>query len=550
MKNKVYVVLAALLIMLSMSRCKEDEPYNSLSVLSAPKATLNITDVKDSSFVLSLSSDMKGYAAFVIYDDTSAVAPTQQNLIEQNLDAAFTGLSAIEKDGTLSWTIGPLDPNKSYEIFAATSNADGVISDIVTEIIKTTDNVSPSLVGYTPSSGHDGVAVSSTFTLTYDEAIAFDDTKSVSLTYYSTGVVSAIPADAISVSGRNLIISQVETPVPGELIMLNMEEGAVKDLVGNPADSIYTAVVDGAIEGNAYWYIEVETINMIAVTPESGASIGDQNFAITLKFDSDMDLASGGPLPVMTYYDGLGVYTFEIPANYIDANPADSTVTLYKPELPDIGNWVSLSLPEGVFVDSKNNPNAAIESKADGAGQSGLYWLVSYGYTRDLIIGSYSAYSTSYYGSANDETDAITIEADPDDPNGVIMTGLRGSTEPVYATFDGDFGTLTFPPYSHVYMDDNGTPDDTTDDLHVYFESNSGDPMVATVYANGDFELSLIWFYSRYDQDFNYVDLDNAFVDTYFTKQPAAASVSIKSASIPKVYGTPKSHAKILDDKK
>ena len=164
-----------------------------------------------------------------------------------------------------------------------------------------------------------------------------------------------------------------------------------------------------------------------------------------------------------------------------------------------------------------------------------------------MIIGSYSAFSKSYLGAASDETDAITIAVDPDDPNGVIMTGLRGSSEPVYGSFDGDFATLTFPSYSYVYTDDNGTPSDTSDDLYVYFESNSGNSMVASIKSNGDIDLSVVWLYTRYDMSYNYVDYDNAFRYTYFTKLPSAAvTVTTKSATIPTVHGTPKPHSKII----
>lgn len=550
MRKIKYSLLASLFLSVLMVGCYDEEAYTPVAMLPAPTAEITLTDVEDESFVVNVTSSADGYISIVVTDDVTAVAPDGESLYKQLESGIYNTYAEVEAGASLSWTVGDINPNTMYKVFAVCGNPDGVVSEVVSAEILTSDKVNPELDAdaMSPGAGASGIAADEAFVLTFNEMVKLGDAPVFTLVYYYEDVTTVVPVENIVVAGNTVTVKQTYTPHPGEIIFLSVADGSVTDLVGNPADGFETGVVDGAIEGFAYWFVETAPVDMLVSLPEAGGSTSDPNFAVTVKFDAAMTFADNDVLPVLTYFDGTGVYTIEVPGEDIVANEADSTVTFYQSVTAEIGSWVSLSIPEDVLEDMYGNPNAAIESKADATGMEGLYFLVSYGYTRDMVLGAYSALSSSYFGPADNELDAITIIADPEDENGIIMTGLRGSGEPVYGTFDGDYGTITFPAYSHIYIDANGTPE-TTDDVHVYFESNSGEAMVATVLPNGDISLVDIWLYTFYDMDYEYAGYDNAFSSTYFTKMPDAPLV-VKSLDLSSEYRqvVPKPHKRIIEE--
>lgn len=451
MKNIILSTIAVLLVF--FVSCTKFEKFESKQLSSAPTVTLTTEEVMDSSVVVSVSSSAVGYVSFALFEGVGNAKPDSMSLIELNVSASQMGsgkvMTANEK---VMIEFTGLVQNEVYEVFAASQNADGVLSNVSGPLmIKTTDKNSPVLVGVDPGPAYDADKASDqVITLVFDEPIGSADATKFTFTYLYGGTESAAATAEVDPAYPYYVYVSQSTPAhAGDYFWLSMAEGAVSDIVGNKGGAFTSGLNDeGGIDG-LYWRAAKESwdIDVATVAPENGTAISDPEFYI--QFEAPFVVSNNADDgSVRLVVKGAGVTSvYDVPAANLIVDDNGTTVYVVKPFTPDFGESIYLEMDAGALIDDFGNPNSVIESGMDGIANEDdpvteIGWLISYGYTIDVLASNYSAECTSDF-TGDVYTFDITMAVDAEVENGVIITGLEGSDAEVKGVFDGDFGTIT-----------------------------------------------------------------------------------------------------------
>ncbi len=220
----------------------------------------------------------------------------------------------------------------------------------------------------------------------------------------------------------------------------------MKDLVGNFHPGIasgFTPAFDGLL--GLYWRTAFIPLEYEGVLPTLGDAIQDEDFEIELIFDVPMDFyrnAAGGAVYNqkhirVNYTMGPTTITVEVPQNHVSF--ASNVVTIVPPRTPVFGETISLAVDSAAFRTRYGSPVAKIPF-------GDISWLLSYGYTRDKIIGNYAV---SFINQNNEfvRTTPANITAGTN-ANIVIVNelakgyfGLETDVS-IEGVFNGDFATI------------------------------------------------------------------------------------------------------------
>ncbi|MFV0592463.1 MAG: hypothetical protein ACK5M7_13835 [Draconibacterium sp.] len=513
--------------------CTQLEDYESSEVLPQPTATLSVSAVADSSFTLDIASDKAGILGYALLDDTAA-SVAAISILSQSISGGSSTVSTSTFDltgsGNTTLHMTGLMPNTYYKVVVASSNTDGVESEVKSMIIKTDDGVGPSLVSISPSRSLDPTQTTGfNVVLTFDEPIGMVDGSKFTFTYYVEGVeMTADTAIIDPEDNKKVTVVQSYNAYAGDYVFLSFGNAAVADLSGNPVSEFASGVVEGSPVG-LYWRVENIgwDIDVTTVVPEKGTAVSDAQFAVQLKTPFPVSLSSDvedSSVRFIVKVEGKTTI-YDVPAANLEVNAADSTLTIYKPFTPTYGEMVYVEIDEGVLLDEFDNPNNVIESGIDGIANEGdlvteVGWLISYGYTRDLIIGTYTFSGVSYWEGA-DESFNVEIVADPNDESKVIINGFYGSSTPIPATFNGDFATLTVTAEEDYLLGDL-----FADSGETYFWSYEESEFIMNIQPNGDlitdpyYWLALYWVAAD-ESDEGWV---NIFTSSTWTKTGSAAA--------------------------
>lgn len=535
MKKIQLYLIAILLFGIAISSCTEFLDQETIDPETPPVASLEVSAVADSSFTLNFSSDKAGYLGYALVSDTTVMA-TALNILSGSIagESSTIANEVFESESAGSYTINisGLNPNKYYKVFCSATNANGVQSNLESYLFKTNDNYGPSLMETSPSRSLDPEqSTDFEVVLTFDEPIGSVDASKFTFKYYNEDIeATAGSAEVNPANSKQVIVKQAKEALAGDYVFLSYEEGAVKDLSGNSAAARESGIVEGAAAGlywraeNISWDFAVENI-----MPQAGSATSDLDFMVTLKAEFPVvlneDYAEGDVRFVAT--SAGKSTTYFLTADYISVT--DSNIVIYKPFTPSYGENVYLEIDEGVFLNDFDNPNGVIESGIDGIANEDdpiteVGWFMSYGYTRDLVIGTYMFSGVSYWEDSNEQFE-VEIIADPADDSKVIINGFYGSTTPIPATFDGDFGTLTV-----VCEEDYLLGDLFEDGGETYFWSYEEDKFVINISSDGNmvtdanYWLALYWVAA----DGSTEGWKNIFTGSTWTKQ----EIPDKSASI------------------
>ncbi|MFB6318549.1 hypothetical protein ACE1EF_08190 [Saccharicrinis sp. FJH54] len=485
--KKIFInIMAVLFLGVLFTGCENWEQYDSISVTPAPSLSLNLVSVMDSSVSVTMQSSAAGYLTFLITADTAMTTPDGTDLLVGN----SSGLEEINVKVAASQTVeytfmSGLEQNTPYLVYAVSSNADGVVSDVKRLEVLTDDNYKPVLVSVSPSRSSTASQENSfSVDLTFSEPVQLVDASKFSFTYYYDDTVVTVMPEDISVDGDVVTVSQSRTPYDGEYVFLSWEAGAVSDfLAGSPnmVDARVSGVIDGELAG-LYWRVQHVPFDMGngGFIPETGTAVTDNGFDIMYVFPFEVSLSEdyeAGMVNVTFWREGKSV-NLEIPADYLAVD--GDTLFISLTEAAEYGDWVSVNMEEGVVQDMYGNPNAAFESGSDFGG----HWLVSYGRDINVLAGSYKVSGTEYFSDAAEEYD-VKIEIDLVNAGQVLITGLFGSTDTIVGTFNSDFSTLTV-------MDEESLGEVNGAGSDVVFANPFGDGMsVGFVDASGNTSMPI-----------------------------------------------------------
>jgi len=439
--------------------CEADweKDYKAVTLKAPATATVSVTSIADSTALLNYSLSVTGrlYVAVVPGTDETP-APDAQAILKQTVGGAVFSKQIILNDaGALSSSVivSGLVQNTSYKVFALPVNDDGVLGEIVTtEAFSTSDHHAPVLdldSGVSPAiTGNASIDLNFKPVLTFDEPVVLAETFSIKMGYRN--VVTAeivwvdVPKDSITISGSKVTIAQPATAMNGQYVFLSIGNGSVKDRAGNSYEGVTSGIVGGYLEG-IYWRIKFSPTATQQILPADSVT-SDVSMKITLDYPIKMRFPTSGEggyvqgNVVVRYYTSTTTLDVQVPQANV-AVVKDTLVQITLPRTPVYGETVTLKMTEGVMRNAYGNPSKAI---AFGDKE----WFISYGYTRNMVIGNYVIGNlvSQFSGPITDEYNVIT-SAHPTDPNLVVISGLLGSEDDIVAEFNGDFASFNIPTY-------------------------------------------------------------------------------------------------------
>ena len=500
------VLFALSIAALALASCTEFEAETPVTYETADVPVISAEVTSDTSIKIKVEPGANtGYYAYAFV--AGEVDPAEVNpatLLAGKFAALKTEVANSAKADSLVAEIKKLSPNTKYTLVAVASDQKTqALSEVVAKTLKTTDETVPEVV----LKNYDYEVVEDTtivFSVPFDDAIALTDTAFFyvetyganydygSSSYYILRPLAQIPIPAENVAlekdGHTLTIEvPADGYAPGAFVGLFIEAGSVVNELGAVNEAFednmvitrgsYAGLQDGLIAQYAPKNFDFEC----SLAADSLLKFAD---AATVSIDL-IPQCEGAVNGLAAYGDGAVKVTavhsatgrkVEYTLSDWDIDNTTGNVYLCLDENPDFGCWVSYSVAEGIVEDLYGNKNNALEIEDQ--------LFRSYGYSLDDIVGTY-AYEF-YSNSAGDyENGELVIEAAPkievlgDNDEyecNVKFTKFAGATltNPLYAVFDLDAGTLTIPDWQQVLV----APIAETDpqDYYIYIYSTYNNP--------------------------------------------------------------------------
>lgn len=491
MKKLLYSILAAGLTLVGCTTF--DDPVTE-SYGAGPSVSIEVSAVADNSFTFTVTpASGTQFYSFVVAKGDAAQQLNASTLLKGGYSGIVGDVVEAASQATFTFDMtsngeGICSPNTTYQIYAVAANDKGIVGEVANASATTTDGVIPSPVDLKQDGASKAVAVN------FSEAVARGN-GAVTAKYYKewdilNPVTVAEEEIVVETDGSTVVFAAPTTP-DGAIVTFSWTEGAFVDSYGNKCAAFQsglnmnTGKFTGVYVSNDKVTFEVTDENVS--NPELGESFGDwTGFMGTLAFDFDLyrndNTVASGDLKVV-YKNENKTSTINLSAD--EWMVQDGKLYFILPEEPAFGDYVGLEIAEGAFTDVYGNSNAEYTLE-DG-------WLRSYGYKRDMVIGTYTLTWTSYF-DGTEATEDISIEADPDSEDGLIITGFmtafgipQSASMPVEAVFNGDYATVSIPQEQVVFSD--------TDNIFILVNADSDGDIVANVSANGNLTINHMWGY-------------------------------------------------------
>lgn len=534
MKKLLFSILA---IGMSLTGCTDWEDAVTESYGAGPSISVEVSETADSTFTFTLTpASGTNFYSYVIAEGATAKELDGQTLLKEQYSGLISDVLNTAKNASYTFNMRdeknkPLClPNKSYVIYAVAADNNGMVGDVASAVVTTTDGELPILKDYEVAEG-DSVAY-----LAFSEAVALGEGK-VSAQYFVEWAASLdeafveIAEEDIHVAVSSGVPAVAVSGVPASAtVLISWEEGAFVDSKGNKTPAFISGLnsagddFEGVVFDMADEPFEITEENV--TSPELEASFQKPLEAVfTFTFDMNVyrnERALAGDEIKVTYTHEGKATIVDVPTDCWEVQ--DNRLMFVLPEAPEYGDWVSVTIAEGTFTDIYGNPNKEVTFEDA--------WLLSYGYQRDLVVGtynmnyySYAAYSQTGNPTEKAVTEKIVIEADPESEDGILMSGFLRMTEKVKGIFNGDFAKIiiekeqiigkTTMDGTEYYFTIGGNTDDGSWELDV--DANGNLAYNSNAIATG------YWYY---DTDFNYVGTYDYTIYLEFVKQVAAQRVA------------------------
>lgn len=519
MKKIIYSILA---VGLALTGCADFDDVSSVSYGDGPAISIEVSETTDSTFTFTLTpASSTLFYSYAVVEGAEAEAIDAAALLKKQIAGINVGVLNAENNATYTYNMRdaknvPLcAPNTSYIIYAVASSKEGITGDVASYVVTTTDGENPAPKTYK----EDGAAKS--VSVTFSEAVTEGEGK-VTAQYYVewTNKFVDIAAEDISVDiDANVATITTSTVPAGATVLISWETGAFIDGKGNKCAALSSGLnAAGTAFKGVYYQIKQEPFEIADscfTAPEAGSTFSDwTKFVGKVTFEFDVyrngKTVKDGDLKVI-YTSDNKTTTVAVPASSWETNGNELIFTL--PEAPQFGDWVGVEFAEEVFTDAYGNPNKACTFEKA--------WLYSYNYKRDMVRGSYKLTFTGYFDEKVYEEN-ITIIADAENPNGVILSGFLGATTGVKAIFNGDYATITIQEEQKLMT--------TSEYIYTICGAETEDSsFVLNVDSKGNLSATSLFGYYTYDLDGKDLGWDNVAVKAQFIKQEINTA-SVKTA--------------------
>ena len=372
--------------------------------------------------------------------------------------------AAALKDTTV--TAFKLKPNTQYTVYAIGSGEKGVLSEVATKTITTTDKTAPSAFDvdeegkvtkyYFDASGIDD----GTIVIDFGDPVQYTKEGEAGITrftakyfaandYDAKGILNPqfsvdIPLDSVSISGGKVSL-QVPERIPGAIVGIYCDEGIFQNAVGlkNPAipyeavlaawssGKIATAGPVGRFETEAWSFdlpmVEDPTGKEVKMPADSIIFFQDWEAleisltAPALAEPKNVDKVCNALFPAeviqVMYTDGNNRKIIYDTDDYDRSAVSDSTIVVKLAESPEYGSSVAIQVPEGAVEDVWGNPCEEFSTAyidEDGDVFAGNYFF-SYGYTLADIVGTYTLNADTQYAGKYTNAEVVIAPAPADD---------------------------------------------------------------------------------------------------------------------------------------
>ncbi|MGE0090856.1 MAG: hypothetical protein AB7S50_15410, partial [Bacteroidales bacterium] len=324
----------------------------------------------------------------------------------------------------------------------------------------------------------------------------------------------------ISVASKVVTITQPQVAINGQYLFLSIGANSIKDRSNNYFEGVTSGIVSGYLSG-IYWRVKFAATEAQMVYPTEEVTSNTAmnivlDFPIKMRFPSSSETAYDQTKVVVRYTSGGSTTYVQVPQANVSI-VQDTLVQIVLPRTPIYGETISFMMAEGMLRNSYGNPCAAVD-------YGDYSWLMSYNYTRDLIIGTYNVHCVSTFNS-NEYDFTVTIAAKSGSANKVVITGLENSTSPVEGVFDGDFATLTI-------AQDQSLGDLLGDGSEVFVFSNTSDSgdILGSIQSNGNMTMDWASYIVGGTYDGYYYD---RYYGSVWTKTTKGTSSFVKKNFVP-----------------
>lgn len=442
MKKLLYCFAVAILGLVSCNTWDDEQTQN---YGNGPAVSIDLVTTADSSFTFTVTpANETQFYSYAVVEGTEAEGINPTSLLKNTLGGIEGAIVNYSENATV--TVNMRDaknqplcaPNTSYVIYAVAANDKGILGEVVSTVVKTTDGNAP--VARTLATSGNMVIVG------FSESV-YAGTGEVSAKYYKQWDILNpvdVETDCIEVVIADNEVGFTVNDVPaGAYVTYSWEEGAFVDSFGNkcPAMNSGLDVSTGSLVGvsihlaNEPW--NIEDANFTA--PKAGSTFPKwEEFKGEIVFDEKVYVSAddfkAGDISII-YSNDSRTATYKLPLKNIDfgldENNATQKVTFTLPQATLPGDKVSVILNEDVFFDVYGNGNEVYNSADDG-----IYW-VAFAMTKDDFLGSFTFQYESYFDGKVDGG-VITVKENPDEENGIIISDLLLEGLDLYGYYDMD----------------------------------------------------------------------------------------------------------------
>lgn len=542
MKKLVYSLLMAGLGLVGCTSF--DDPVQE-KYAAGPSAKIEVTAKTDSTFTFTVTpAEGAQYYSYIVVKSSEV----QQLDAATLLKVAYSGIVAGEMTETAKAASvtnnmrnkkgEPLClPNTTYQIYAVAVSDKGITGEIANTMVTTTDGLLPAPRSFKADTEKKSVAV------TFSEAVARGEGEIVAMYYKEWDLTNPVVIDEkeleVSIEG-NVVTFAAPKTYAGSIIAVSWADGAFVDSYGNKCSAMNseldmkTGKFSGVNFRNDLVPFDMELMKEaeeegeeptgnLTVAPELGSSFADPSeFMAILTLDFDIyrndDTAEAGDVQVV-YKNGKKSTTINLPVGYWMTQ--ENKLLFILPEVPEYGDYVGVIVNEGAIADVYGNPNNKFELEDA--------WLLSYGYKREMVLGNHALTCTSYFDDSQ-FVENLTIEADPETEDGVIISGfltnmgLSSLTNPMKGTFNGDYATITIPEVETPIFENS------VNEVYLY-NAEGGSSIIAKVEADGSIVIQTLWGYYLYKKDGSAKGWLAVVVPGATSVKSEAASQSAKASS-------------------
>lgn len=513
-----YIAIAALAV-----SCSElyGGPEASKTPDTAGSVEIAFSDVADNSFKVTVAPT--GEASYYSYlVDESPVAQTLDaaTLYSVKYSSLAQGTAKAADAPSTILELADLKPNTTYQVYAVAGSPMGIVGEVVVKSVTTSDGVNPSL---TASNYEDTV-----LELTFSEAVSLAE-GTATLRYFArqkAGInenvaegTYTVPADSIVCDGKTVTFTFAGEVPAGAYYTLDYPAGMFVDSANNPAAELksgFSAASGSLAPYGVYGRADFANWEFDAYE-ETVFTDPSQSFVFTSSAAQICKL--GEAAASVSYTKGAKTTTIALTpgSDYVcglmSEDPESDIAMFALPEAPDFGSAVTITVPEDTFWDIYGNSNAAFEVEV----------LLSFGYTLEDVIGTYSGQGMSYFQGAAVALGFTVAESDNPELGNVMITGsymgLPCSAGNIYADFDGDGGILRVYDWQKFFVHPSAGD--------VYFAINGADYVDIKMPESGVLASPSEWFGAYIDgAQGGWFDV---YTDIYLVKQPATEGAAVTS---------------------